>query len=110
MGDAFEIPLGFLEGFRLAFVAFAPDILQGVPLTVAAEFVVGEGGTDGVDTLYVADGVVRWVVDIVRVFSHNELHLCLELFERHVGWSKVDKSRDACARFGIVVTLTKCTV
>ena len=44
-------------------MAFAPNILQGIPLTVSAEFLFGEGGTDGVDTFDGADGVVGWMVD-----------------------------------------------
>ena len=71
MRDAFEIPLGLLEGFRLAFVAFAPNILQGIPLTVSAEFVFGESGTDCVDTLDSADGVVGWMVDGVDRFGRH---------------------------------------
>ena len=68
MGETVKIPLGFAKGLFTTFVAFAPDILKGVPLTVAAEFVFCKGGTDGVDTFYSADGVVGWVVDGVSRF------------------------------------------
>ena len=63
MGETVKIPLGFAKGLFTTFVAFAPDILQCVSLAVATEFFFGQGGTDGVDTFYGADGVVRWVVD-----------------------------------------------
>ena len=45
----------------------APDVLERVPLAVAAELLCRQRGLDRVDALDLALGVVRWLVDQIHV-------------------------------------------
>jgi len=41
----------------------APGVFQSVPFTVPAKLIIGQGGSDRVDTFYVALLLMGWLVD-----------------------------------------------